>query len=130
RSAYERSLAEYPEDNNVRTELACLMIDCGERDEGARMLRGILRTDPGATNAKVRLGRLMLAQGKFDAARELFESLVSDLPNRWEGHEGLALAKEALEELGSLPESGAWEPGDTPLQELTGVARELKFDAL
>ncbi|HWA91793.1 MAG TPA: tetratricopeptide repeat protein [Rhizomicrobium sp.] len=81
RALAERIVAAWPADENGPTVLARLAEELGDADAAVRQWRRVLEIAPTRSQALIRLGRLMIARGDFDAARECADKLAMVAPD-------------------------------------------------
>jgi tetratricopeptide (TPR) repeat protein len=122
-----RGLAEHPDSDLVRLNLALALAGAGREAEAERHLRAIVTATPGHGHAWYELGRLAVARGRPAEARACFETVLRLDPRHVRARVAMALLaiREGRAEEGEalLREAAAADSGDAEAAYL--LARRL-----
>lgn len=80
-SACREALAEAPDSPDLRMLMGLCEEAAGQLDKGRAWMEKALEKDPGHTAAGFHHGRLLLIEGKDEAARDAFERCIATDPN-------------------------------------------------
>ena len=86
RSAYDKVLAERPNDLDVKHNVAMTLVGSSKPMEGIMMLREILEKDPANEKSLMSMGLMSIRTNQFANGIERFETLVKYYPNHVEGN--------------------------------------------
>jgi Tfp pilus assembly protein PilF len=90
RAAFEKELAQNPNDFESNLRLAVLLKDDGDYDRARKLLARALRVRPGDPGALYQEGAIDLAAGDMDRACAILEKVVKQSPQFLEAHVSLA----------------------------------------
>jgi tetratricopeptide (TPR) repeat protein len=90
RAAFEKELAQNPNDFESNLRLAVLLKQAGEYDRARELLARALRVRPGDPGVLYQEGATDLAAGEMERARATFEKVVKQSPEFLEAHVSLA----------------------------------------
>ncbi|MEM7052842.1 MAG: tetratricopeptide repeat protein [Acidobacteriota bacterium] len=93
REAAAEALKRDPESLEARSWLAVAQAGQGRRTSALRVLDSVLRKDPARIDPRFNRGRIRLAEGDWQGAREDFQEVVAQRPNQASGWLQLAAAQ-------------------------------------
>jgi tetratricopeptide (TPR) repeat protein len=95
-TAYEKALAQEPENLDVRRAYAEVLLSRGKIAEARTELERVLKSDPEDGNSHLRLGQLERQAGNFDSARHELERARTLMPDNPEAQFQQVLLEDAV----------------------------------
>ena len=89
-TAYQLLLTEYPEDDEIRGELARALAKEGQLEQAVLLYRDILTRHPADVDVRIGLARVLSWQKQYDAAILLYQEILRQSDTNREALQGLA----------------------------------------
>ncbi len=86
-----KQVSRFPKSSRAHGNLGIALLSQGERDEAKQELETAIRIDSKNYVAWVNLARVMVDQGRFDAAEEIYHKMREEFPSEWTSTLSLAL---------------------------------------